>query len=223
MIRALVVDDDFMVARVHHGFVTRTPGFEVVGVAHTGSDALTMVEELRPDLVLLDLYLPDLFGLDVLARLRTDGAECDVIVITAATEVDAVRGARRQGVVDYVLKPFGFEDLRERLERYAAQHEVFAADDLRGQQDIDRVLWPRGPGGAADLPKGMSAETAGLVETALREAGGTLSASEAAARVGLSRVSARRYLEYFCSVGRAEVSLRYGNAGRPERRYRWGA
>ena len=103
---------------------------------------------------------------------------------------------------------------------------MFAADDLRGQQDIDRVLWPRGAGaaGAAGaLPKGMSAETAGLVETALREADGTLSASEAAARVGVSRVSARRYLEYFCSVGRAEVSLRYGNASRPERRYRWGA
>ena len=226
MIRVLVVDDDFMVARVHHGFVTRTPGFEVVGVAHTGEDALTMVDELKPDLVLLDLYLPDLFGLDVLARLRTEGAECDVVVITAAAEADAVRGARRQGVVDYLLKPFGFEDLRERLERYAAQHQVFAADDLRGQQDIDRVLWPRGAGaaGAAGaLPKGMSAETAGLVETALREADGTLSASEAAARVGVSRVSARRYLEYFCTVGRAEVSLRYGNAGRPERRYRWGA
>lgn len=222
MIRVLVVDDDFMVARVHHGFVTRTPGFEVVGVAHSGADALRLVEELGPDLVLLDLYLPDMFGLDVLATLRTTGAECDVIVITAASEVESVRGARRQGVVDYVLKPFGFEDLRERLERYAAQHQVFAADGLRGQQDIDRVLWPHGAGSAAALPKGMSAQTADLVEGALRDAEGTLSASECAALVGVSRVSARRYLEHFCSVGRAEVSLRYGNAGRPERRYRWG-
>jgi response regulator of citrate/malate metabolism len=222
MIRVLVVDDDFMVARVHTGFVSRVEGFEVVGTVHTGADAVAGAAALSPDLVLLDLYLPDRFGLEVLADLRAAGRECDVMVITAAKEADAVRGALRQGVVDYVLKPFGFEDLRERLERYAAQRDALAASLVRGQEDIDRAL-SRGCGGpAAALPKGMSPQTAQLVEAALREAAGNLSASEAAEQVGLSRVSARRYLEYFCSIGQAEVSLRYGSAGRPERRYRWG-
>ena len=222
MIRVLVVDDDFMVARVHTGFVSRVEGFEVVGTCHTGVDAVTAAAELSPDLVLLDLYLPDRFGLDVLADLRTAGRECDVMVITAAKEADAVRGALRQGVVDYVLKPFGFEDLRERLERYAAQRDALR-EQVRGQEDIDRVLSRRGAGPAAALPKGMSPQTASLVETALRDADGNLSATEAADLVGVSRVSARRYLEYFCSIGQAEVSLRYGSTGRPERRYRWGA
>lgn len=223
MTRVLVVDDDFMVARVHTGFVSRVDGFEVVGTSHTGADAVEAAAALEPDLVLLDLYLPDRFGLDVLAELRAAGRQCDVMVITAAKEVDAVRGALRQGVVDYVLKPFGFEDLRERLERYAAQRDALTRAQVRGQEDIDRVLSRSGGGGQVALPKGMSPQTARLVEAALREAGGNLSATEAAELVGVSRVSARRYLEYFCSIGQAEVSLRYGSTGRPERRYRWGA
>ena len=222
MIRVLVVDDDFMVARVHTGFVSRVEGFEVVGTCHTGAEALTAAASLAPDLVLLDLYLPDQFGLDVLAGLRRAGRECDVMVITAAKEAEAVRGALRQGVVDYVLKPFGFEDLRERLERYAARRDALADTRVRGQEDIDRVLSRGGGGPVAALPKGMSPQTASLVEAAMRDAQGSLSASETAEVVGVSRVSARRYLEYFCSIGQAEVALRYGSAGRPERRYRWG-
>ncbi|MET9190140.1 response regulator, partial [Streptomyces tendae] len=123
-IGVLVVDDDFMVARVHRAFVERVEPFRVVGVAGTGEQALAAVEELRPDLVLLDLYLPDVFGLDVIPRLRGAGHDCDVMVISAAREADAVRGAVRHGVVDYLLKPFEFEDLRVRLERYAVQRRA---------------------------------------------------------------------------------------------------
>ncbi|KOU08971.1 response regulator [Streptomyces ardesiacus] len=223
-IGVLVVDDDFMVARVHRAFVDRVEPFRVVGVAGTGEQALTAVGELRPDLVLLDLYLPDVFGLDVIPRLRAAGHDCDVMVISAAREADAVRGAVRHGVVDYLLKPFEFEDLRLRLERYAAQRGRLLGTVVRSQADVDRVLagaaaQPTAP--APALPKGMSVETAELVERTLREADGTLSASECAALTGVSRVSARRYLEYFHTVGGAEVSLRYGVAGRPERRYRF--
>ena len=222
MIRVLVVDDDFMVARIHTGFVQRVPGFEVVGSRHTGAEALAAVAELKPDLVLLDLYLPDLFGLDVLARLRSAGQDCDVMVISAAKEAEAVRRASRQGVADYLLKPFGFDELRERLERYAEQRDLLDAAVVEGQDDIDRVLARRGSSAAAGpLPKGMSVETAQVVERTLRESSDTLSATECAQQVGLSRVSARRYLEHFCSTGQAEVRLRYGSTGRPERRYRW--
>ncbi|MFF0669636.1 response regulator [Streptomyces tendae] len=222
-IGVLVVDDDFMVARVHRAFVERVEPFRVVGVAGTGEQALAAVEELRPDLVLLDLYLPDVFGLDVIPRLRGAGHDCDVMVISAAREADAVRGAVRHGVVDYLLKPFEFEDLRVRLERYAVQRGRLLGTVVRSQADVDRVLaGAAAPAGSAPgLPKGMSVETAELVERALREADGTLSARECAALTGISRVSARRYLEYFHTVGSAEVSLRYGVAGRPERRYRF--
>ncbi|PWI05832.1 two-component system response regulator [Streptomyces sp. NWU339] len=224
-IDVLVVDDDFMVARVHRAFVDRVEACRVVGVASTGEQAVAAVDELRPDLVLLDLYLPDLFGLDVIPRLRSAGHDCDVMAISAAREAETVRGAVRHGVVDYLLKPFEFEDLRARLERYAVQRGRLLGTVVRGQADVDRVL----AGAAAPvvtyaapmLPKGMSVETAELVERTLREADGTLSATECAALTGVSRVSARRYLEHFHTVGTAEVSLRYGAAGRPERRYRF--
>ncbi|MET9390209.1 response regulator [Streptomyces sp. NPDC006624] len=223
-IDVLVVDDDFMVARIHRAFVERVEPFRVVGVAHTGAQAIEAVDELRPDLVLLDLYLPDLFGLDVIPRLRAAGHDCDIMVISAAREAETVRGAVRRGVVDYLLKPFDLEELRSRLQRYAAQRGRLLTTVVRGQADIDRVLAGAfAPAPAHTLPKGMSVETAGLVERALREADGTLSATECAALTGVSRVSARRYLEYFHSTGSAEVSLRYGAAGRPERRYGWRA
>ncbi|MPY47767.1 response regulator [Streptomyces sp. K1PN6] len=221
-IDVLVVDDDFMVNRVHRTFVERVQPFRVVGTAGTGEQAIAAVDDLRPDLVLLDLYLPDIFGLDVIPRLRTAGHDCDVMVISAAREADAVRGAVRHGVVDYLLKPFEYEDLRVRLERYAAQRGRLLTTVVRGQADVDRVLagaLAPSPGNA--LPKGLSVETADLIERALRDTDSTLSATECATATGISRVSARRYLEYFHAAGSADVSLRYGAAGRPERRYSW--
>ncbi|MEV5934912.1 response regulator [Streptomyces sp. NPDC052079] len=220
-IGVLVVDDDFRVARVHRAYVERLDVFRVVGVAGSGEEAIAAVDRLRPDLVLLDLYLPDLFGLDVIPRLRTAGHDCDVMVISAAREADAVRGAVRQGVVDYLLKPFEFEDLRGRLERYAVQRGRMLDTVVRGQADVDRVLAGAAVPASPVLPKGMSAETAGLIERTLREADGSLSATECAGLTGVSRVSARRYLEYFHTLGSVEVSLRYGATGRPERRYRF--
>jgi response regulator of citrate/malate metabolism len=146
------------------------------------------------------------------------------MVISAAREADTVRGAVRHGVVDYLLKPFEFEDLRSRLQRYAAQRGRLLTTVVHSQADVDRVLAGAGavPAPAAGaLPKGMSVETAELIERTLRGADGTLSATECATLTGISRVSARRYLEYFHGVGSADVSLRYGVAGRPERRYSW--
>ncbi|SCG54245.1 response regulator [Micromonospora inositola] len=221
MIDVLVVDDDFMVARIHCGFVERIEGFRVVGTASTGEQAIAAVDELRPDLVLLDLYLPDMFGLDVVTRLRAARHDCDVLVISAAREAEAVRRAVRYGAVNYLLKPFGFDELRTRLEQYAARRSALRATVVSDQADVDRVLSRSGSVATPALPRGLSPETAELVERALREHDGTLSASECADRVGISRVSARRYLEHFSGTGRAEVTLRYGAAGRPERRYCW--
>lgn len=143
------------------------------------------------------------------------------MVISAAREAETVRGAVRHGVVDYLLKPFEFQDLRLRLERYAEQRGRLRGTVVHSQADVDRVLAgasaPASVGGA--LPKGMGVETAELIERTLRDCVGTLSATECAGLTGISRVSARRYLEHFHTIGRAAVSLRYGTTGRPERRY----
>ena len=221
MIEVLIVDDDFMVARIHTGFVERTPGFTVTGVAHSGAEALAEAERLQPDLVLLDVYLPDVSGLDLLTGLREAAPEVDVLVISAAREADTVRRALRGGIVHYLMKPFSYDDLRVRLEHYQQAYAGMAGEHA-DQADVDRLF---GVAGADKrLPKGFSAETLKLVEDTLRNVArgaGDLSAAEAAAELGISRVSARRYLEHLNETGKAEVTLRYGEVGRPERRYAW--
>ncbi|QNN54855.1 response regulator [Nocardioides mesophilus] len=230
--RVLVVDDDFMVARVHRKFVERVPGFEVVAEARSGEAALAAVREHRPDLVLLDIYLPDMTGLEVLRSLRAQADPVDVLVVSAARDLETVQEAFRGGAVQYLIKPFTAEVMRERLTEFARRRRSVQAAATQGdgemaQREVDALFGGQRaarPGGA-DLPKGLTVQTLQLVARALKEQGAaeqpTLSAAECAEQVGLARVSVRRYLEHLAETGRAEVGLRYGQAGRPERRYRW--
>ena len=225
MIRVLVVDDDFMVARLHSSVVARQPGFEVVGAARTGADALAAVRSLRPDLVLLDIYLPDMSGLEVLRRFRESSTDypVDVIVISAARDLDTLRSALHGGVFQYLVKPFEVESLRSRLEDYAGHQAEFYDLTEAHQNDVDRVFRAHGGRGVPPAPKGISPETTELVLDALgalTDAEVGMSATECAEVTGLSRSSTRRYLEHLVAVGRAEMRPRYGVAGRPERRYR---
>lgn len=217
-VRVLVVDDDFMVARIHARFVEQTEGFEVVGTARSGAEALDLAATLHPDLLLLDVHLPDFSGLEVLERLRGTGQDVAVVMVTAERGSAAVRAALHGGALQYLVKPFEYDDLADRLRRVAAT--LASLSDEVDQATIDQAF---GTGRPADvptgLPKGLSPETADLVLEAARRVG-DISASEAGEEVGLSRVTARRYLEHFVDTGAAEVRLRYGGTGRPERRYR---
>ena len=224
MIKVLVIDDDFMVAKVHSGFVNSEPGFSVVGVAHSAAQALKSVAELAPDLALLDIYLPDGNGLDLLQKLRDIHPELDVIVISAAREMDTVRKALRGGIIHYLMTPFSREDLRERLEHYKKTYRGLGddAEHELDQSDVNRLLG-LGTQQRKPLPKGCSAETLDLVEGILRSSDDALSATETAEKLGTSRVSARRYLEYLADEGLVQVNLKYGGVGRPERLYGWSA
>jgi response regulator of citrate/malate metabolism len=223
--KVLVVDDDFMVAKLHSRYVSATEGFTVVGVAHSGAEALRTAEMVRPDLVLLDIYLPDMDGISVLRELRAaeerdeERGSVDALFITAARDAALVRSALRAGALHYLIKPFNQTALQEQLRHVAALRSRFDRLGEARQEDVDQIFGTRPPG-SRELPKGLAVHTAELVERVLREHPGGLSASECAEAGSLSRVSARRYLEYFVETGRVEVSLRYGGTGRPERRYR---
>lgn len=215
----LVVDDDFMVAEIHRRFVEQVDGFRAVGVARTGAEALTAARELEPQLILLDVYLPDMTGLEVLQRLRSGGDGVGVIMITAARELDTVTGALDGGAADYLIKPFEFDQLKAKLEAFAARADALESADGVDQSLIDSLFGSSGAPAAQEvLPKGLGAETGRLVLDAVQDAG-EVSAAECAERVGISRVSARRYLEHYLSTGAVELRLQYG-VGRPERRYR---
>jgi response regulator of citrate/malate metabolism len=223
VIRTLVVDDDFMAASVHRSFAERVPGFEVVGEATTGAQALELVAALEPDLVLLDIYLPDMGGLEVMRRLRDAESEVDVIAITSAKDVKTLRTAMQQGVVHYLVKPFTFATFRERLESYAALRARLERLHQADQREVDRLYALLRTGGDDALPKGVSAPTLALVAEVVRDADGEVSASDVAQRSGISRGTARRYLEFLADSGTLELTLRYGAAGRPEHLYRWAA
>jgi len=221
MIRTVVVDDDFRVADLHCAYVERVRGFCVAGRAGTGAEALQEVDRLRPDLVLLDIHLPDISGLEVLQRLRDDDHPAvDVISITAAREVESLRGAMRGGVVHYLIKPFLFATFEEKLLSYAAAHDRMVHLASAEQGDVDRIFSVLRSSRNETLPKGLSETTLDLILQALGRSQSGLAAATVADAAGLSRVTARRYLDHLCQLGKAELTMRYGSPGRPEHRYR---
>jgi response regulator of citrate/malate metabolism len=222
MIRTLVVEDDALVAEVHASYVERVPGFAVAGIAHRATEALEILASRPVDLVLLDFHLPDVKGLDLLRALRARSAEpVDVIAVTAARDPESIRQAIAHGVSQYLVKPFAFATFADKLERYAryrAQVDDAAEPD---QAEVDALLGTLRGSTARTLPKGLSATTLDNVRDAVREAGQALTASEVAGRCGLSRVTARRYLEHLVVEGVLTLSMRYGGTGRPEHLYSW--
>ncbi|MBW8804812.1 MAG: response regulator [Catenulisporales bacterium] len=225
-VRVLVVDDDYRVAKIHAAYVDRTAGFTVCGQAHSAEQALTAIEELRPDLVLMDVYLPDGDGLGVVRTLleaRRGGADRphpDFVVITAARDVSTVRTAMQLGAVHYLVKPFGYPAMAEKLSSYLDLRRRIETLDDADQSDVDELFGLlRTPGLPAQPGKGHSAPTLELVRNAVRAAGGDISAAEVAERVGISRPTAQRYLSYLTRHGVVRLQLRYGTTGRPEHRY----
>ena len=221
MIRTLIVDDDARVADIHRSYVERVDGFAVTGVANRGTEALRRVLDDAPDLILLDIYLPDLTGLEVCRRLRAAGNLVDVIAVTAARDVETVRGAVGLGVAQYLVKPFAFATFREKLERYAAFRARATQGGEAEQGEIDAMLGELRSSNAIPLPKGLSRGTLELVARTLKDADAALGATETAEQSGLSRVTARRYLEHLVLTKSAALELKYGHSGRPEHRYRW--
>ena len=219
-LRTLVVDDDFMVARVHRGYIERVPGFEVVGVAHSGAEALAAVDRLRPDLVVLDIYLPDMNGLDVLRELRQRQTVVDVIIVTAARDLGSVRAAMQGGALHYIIKPFDFARFREALEAYRRLVERGSGLAAVEQSDVDHMYAAVRTMPTPTLPKGLNRPTLEMVVRYLGQLPEPASALDIAQGTGVSRGTARRYLEFLEAQGRTTLELRYGAAGRPEHRYR---
>lgn len=227
MIRTVVVDDDYRVAAIHAAYLGQVDGFQAIAQVHTAADAVTAVDELRPDLLLLDLYLPDQHGLDLVARLRDGGhPQVDVIVITAAKDADSVRAALQRGALHYLLKPFSFLALRDKLQSYAQMRgRLSALESLESadQRSVDRVFGSLRAPAQVTSAKGMSEFTLDTVQRLLTAADQDMSATEVAEQAGISRATAQRYLTHLHDAGRVTVRLRYGASGRPEHRYQWHA
>ena len=219
----LVVDDDFRVAALHVEFVQRVPGFEVIGQAHTGAEALELAESMHPDLVLMDIYLPDIDGLRTLQQMLSRPSPPAAIVVSAANDVASIRSALRLGVTHYLVKPFGFGALAERLMAFRqATERLDQLPDEATQRDINRIFEQLRPvRQTQDSPQtSRLAPTLRAVYDALAGADGGLSAAEIATTIGISRATAQRSLTQLEQGGAILLDLRYGRTGRPEHRYR---
>ncbi|MFX1756538.1 regulator relate [Rhodococcus gordoniae] len=226
MIRVLVVEDEPLIAEAHREYVGRVDGFEVVGVAHTGSDAVRAVASAARvgtpvDLVLLDIGLPDTSGLEVAARLSAGRPSPDIIAVTSNRDLEVVRTAVARGVVLYLLKPFTFAALQDKLEQYVAYRSALRdAETAAGQHDIDRAMSAlRTSSSRPSTPKGISPDTLSKITDFLHHADGPRTAAEVGSAVGVSRVTAWRYLERLADDGAATRLTEYGRAGRPQVRY----
>jgi len=224
-IRVVIAEDDHQIAEIQQRFLERIEGFELVGLAHGLDEARDLVDILKPELLLLDVHFPKGTGLDLLRELRSGNSSTDVILITAAREVDTLKAAIHGGVFDYILKPLVFERLRDALNHYAEHLDKLRNMESLVQGDVDRLL-PRNatpntsqPVPNTNLPKGIDALTLDKVRKVLLEADSSRNAEEVGSQIEASRTTARRYLEYLVSCGELTAEVSYGSVGRPERRY----
>ncbi|SDO75414.1 Response regulator of citrate/malate metabolism [Pedococcus dokdonensis] len=221
-LKVLVVEDEPVALEAHAAYVGRVPGFVVAATAATSQEALRALQSAEVDVVLLDMNLPDRHGLDVIRAMRAGGHRADVIAVTSARDLDVVRAAVSLGVVQYLLKPFVFATLRDRLEGYRTYRDQLRdAHELATQAEVDQVVAGVRTSTPVALPKGMGEDLLAKVTRVLRDSGTGMSASELAETLGVSRVTARRYAEHLSDSRLAVRTPRYAGAGRPEVEYRW--
>jgi response regulator of citrate/malate metabolism len=223
VIRTLIVEDDPIAAAAHANYVGRVRGFEVTASAAVGVEALRTLATTAVDLVLLDVHLPDMSGLEVLRRMRAAGHTTDVIMVTRARDLAVVQAAISFGATQYLVKPFTAGAVRAKLESFLEYRSRLRSGPVVAQGDVDDLFDSlRGVAEAGGLPKGVSRESLDAVTRALAGAEPAgLTAVEVAEMVGASRVTARRYLEYLAETGLSVRHARYGGTGRPQVEYRW--
>lgn len=211
-LRVLIVDDDFHVAKLHAAYVDSVAGFLALSPVGSAAQALQAIHSLRPDLVLLDVYLPDASGLDLLGQL-----DVDTMILSAASDPGSLRMAFRRGALGYLLKPFTANSLSQQLRSYARYRRILAQPGTVDQDTIERAKRSLVPGEVTSSARTRSATEAAVLESLLP--GEQYSAAEVAGRVGVSRATAQRYLSALADDGAVDIQLRYGTTGRPEHRY----
>lgn len=222
----LIIEDDFRVADINREFIQQAPSFEVLAMARSGQEARDMLAQQgdQIDLVLLDAYLPDVVGLELLWHIRQHYKHIDVVMITAAKEVETIQEALRGGVFDYLIKPTQSDRMHQMLKRFQQERTLLQSQSELSQQELDAALKRSASIAINDsprLPKGIDKLTLDAVTEKLSQTPVAITAMTLAEGMGASRSTARRYLEYLVAQGQVKAELVYGEVGRPERRYQW--
>jgi CitB family two-component system response regulator CitT len=222
MIHVVIAEDDFRVAGIHEKFLSKVTGVKIVGKALNGSETLQLVKETHVDLILLDIYMPDTLGTGLISEIRSINPNVDIIMISAATEKEMVEESIRNGVFDYIIKPVKIKRFIATIEKYKRTKKTLDVKEEIDQSFLDEYFGYTNPGdqNVKQTPKGIDPLTLEKVRGILSDIDAGITAEETGAKIGASRTTARRYLEYLISVGEGEAELEYGIVGRPERKYR---
>ncbi|SCY96466.1 response regulator [Alkaliphilus peptidifermentans] len=220
MIKVLIIEDDPMVAEINKKYVETVDNYKVIGVANDGETGYKMLKELKPDLLILDIYMPKYNGLRLLKRIRTEGIHVDAIMVTAAKEAADIDEVLKLGAFDYLVKPFEFHRFKLTLEGYKDRISNLTSRENLTQEDIDQLtMGKRNKCYIGELDKGIHQKTMDTIRNYLCKATKSKSASAVAKDLGISRVTARRYLEYLTENGEVELEISYGTIGRPQHLY----
>lgn len=222
MYKVIIVEDDFKIADINKSFVEQIEGFSVVGIALNGKTYIQLLEQQEPDLVLLDVYIPDISGEELLLYTKRNYPKTDVIMITAAKEVKTLEFFLQQGIFDYLVKPVHADRIYKSLKKYKWYKEKLAKEEELNQKDIDEIMDKsiQRMENTEKYPKGIDPLTLERVKGFFSQELKDFTAEEAGKELGISRSTARRYLDYLVTRGELNADLRYGTVGRPERIYR---
>lgn len=219
MIEVLIIEDDPMVAMLNEKYVQSVKGFKVVGKALDGDEGITLAKKLTPDLIILDIHMPKTSGLTVLKSLRQDGYDIDAILVTAENEISSIDEVLKWGAIDYLVKPFEFQRFKIALENYKDRTYSFRRKGKLSQEEIDKVMLGSNANKQEELDKGIQKKTLEKVRNYLRENPTGKTASQVAEDLTMSRVTARRYLEYLVDTSEISLEISYGTVGRPQHLY----
>ncbi|WP_010529787.1 response regulator [Lentibacillus jeotgali] len=222
MINIVIAEDDFRIANIHEEFLVKMKNVNVIGKAISGEETLSLIKQQKPDLLLLDIYLPDYLGTNLIQVAREIYPELDVIIITAATEKKLLEKSVRQGIFNYLIKPVSLEKFNTVINKYKQQRDLLKEKDHLDQEIVDELLSSSPTTKQSkeeSLPKGIDRVTLSKVQHYMESDNKSWSAEEMGKQIGSSRTTARRYLEYLVQTGNARVEQDYGVVGRPERRY----
>ncbi|WP_188067318.1 response regulator [Brevibacillus brevis] len=228
LITVMIVEDDEIAARIYEQFTSKLEGFQIIATATTGKQALEMLHVVTPDVLLLDIYLPDMNGIDLLREVRKHFRGIDVVMITAANDVETVREAIRGGAYSYIIKPIMIDKFMSTLEQYANTRRQLQQHTTIDQSAVDKLFTKaahtpaaKTVGTVTSLPKGIDKLTLKLIRDKMQETTQSMNADDLAALAGMSHSTVRRYLEFLVSINEVTVETFYGTVGRPERKYRW--
>lgn len=216
MYNVLIVEDDPMVAMINEQYILRSGQFRVAGRCADGKSALNFLENNHTDLVILDVYIPHVSGIDMLKTLREKRIPVDVIMVTAANDRATLEEALRLGAVDYLVKPFAYDRFQEALEKFVAHAEALGGNEVLNQSSIDLILKSSGQKKESSYPKGIQGRTlAAILECMGGAESQWLTGDAIAEKIGLSGVTVRRYMNYLVEIGHAVAEMDYGTGGRP--------